>query len=121
MAEWNLYGCDRKEKFEESIEPEALVSLLRQYQKVLGDKFGITELLELEKIRAMALIAEAINDVPEFFISFNYFCKCFIQFIGDFCLVNFSVTGKSTYRHFPHILNLHSTNSNYTTRSQFYL
>ena len=68
MAEWNLYGCDRKEKFVESIEPEALVSLLRQYQKVLGDKFGITELLELEKIRAMALIAEAINDVPEFFM-----------------------------------------------------
>ena len=68
MAEWSLYGSDRKERFERSIEPESLAHSLKQYQKVLGNSFSITELLELEKVRALALIAEAINDTPEFFM-----------------------------------------------------
>ena len=68
MAEWSLYGHDRKERFERSIEPTMLKKTLMEYQSVFGKSFGITELLELEKNRAMALIAEAINDAPEFFM-----------------------------------------------------
>ena len=68
MAEWSLYGHDRKERFERSIEPMMLKETLMEYQRVFGKSFGIAELLELEKIRAMALIAEAINDAPEFFM-----------------------------------------------------
>ena len=42
MPEWNYYGADRRIAFESR--------------------------LELEKIRAMALVAEAINDAPEFLV-----------------------------------------------------
>lgn len=66
MATWSYFGSDRKEIFEREITPAALSEALKQYQRTLGKSFGITELLELEKIRAMALIAEAINDAPEF-------------------------------------------------------
>lgn len=68
MATWSYYGSDRKEIFERDITPEALSDTLNQYQRTFGKSFGITELLELEKIRAMALIAEAINDAPEFLV-----------------------------------------------------
>lgn len=68
MAEWNLYGSERRDIFEEGIEPGALFDTLKQYQKFFGKTFGIVELLELEKIRAMALIAQAINDAPEFLL-----------------------------------------------------
>ena len=50
MAEWSLYGHDRKERFERSIEPTMLKKTLMEYQSVFGKSFGITELLELEKI-----------------------------------------------------------------------
>ena len=66
MSEGCCSGVDRREQFERSIDPEELSATLKRYQKFLGKNFGITELLELEKIRAMALIAEAINDAPEF-------------------------------------------------------
>ena len=68
MPEWNLYGTERKNVFEIELEPNALAATLKQYQRVLGKSFGISELLELEKIRAMALVAEAINDAPEFLL-----------------------------------------------------
>lgn len=68
MATWNSFGSDRKEIFEREITPAALAETLKQYQRTFGKTFGINELLELEKIRAMALIAEAINDAPEFLI-----------------------------------------------------
>lgn len=68
MPEWNLYGSERKNVFEVGLEPNALAATLKQYQRVLGKSFGISELLELEKIRALALVAEAINDAPEFLL-----------------------------------------------------
>ena len=49
MAEWNLYGSERREIFEESIKPESLFYTLQQYQKTFGKTFSIVELLELEK------------------------------------------------------------------------
>ena len=61
-------GNERKERFESTIEPDDLVYKLKRYQQKLGKEFGVKELLELEKIRAIALVAEAINDAPEFLL-----------------------------------------------------
>lgn len=68
MAEWRLYGSDRKDSFEKELVPDELAYTLMRYQKELGMEFGVPELLELEKIKALALIAEAINDAPEFLL-----------------------------------------------------
>lgn len=64
MAEWRLYGSDRKDRFEKELVPDEMAYTLMCYQK----EFGVPELLELEKIKALALIAEAINDAPEFLL-----------------------------------------------------
>ena len=68
MAKWDLYGKDRKLAFEETLAPEYLSDKLRHYQRTFGKSFSVQDLLMLEDIRAKALIAEAINDVPEFLI-----------------------------------------------------
>lgn len=68
MAKWDLYGKDRKLAFEESLTPENLSDELRRYQKALGRNFTMQDLLTVQDIRAKALIAEAINDAPEFLI-----------------------------------------------------
>lgn len=68
MAEWRLYGSDRKDRFEKELVPDELAYTLMCYQKELGMDFGVPELLELEKIKALAMIAEAINDAPEFLL-----------------------------------------------------
>ena len=68
MAKWDLYGKDRKLGFEEGLTPESLSGELRRYQKTLGRNFTVQDLLTLHDIRAKALIAEAINDAPEFLI-----------------------------------------------------
>lgn len=68
MPKWNLYGTERKNVFIARLEPDFLASELKRYQRILGKSFGISELMELEKIRAVALVAEAINDAPEFMV-----------------------------------------------------
>ena len=68
MSEWNYYGSDRRSAFESRLEPDYIAAELKRYQRVLGKTFGIPELVELENIRAMALVAEAINDAPEFLV-----------------------------------------------------
>jgi len=68
MSEWNYYGADRRIAFESRLEPDFIAAELKRYQRVLGKMFGIPELVELEKIRAIALVAEAINDAPEFLV-----------------------------------------------------
>ena len=68
MPEWNYYGADRRIAFESRLEPDFIAAELKRYQRVFGETFGIPELVELEKIRAMALVAEAINDAPEFLV-----------------------------------------------------
>lgn len=68
MSNWTLVGYDRKEVFERELSPDELKRKLDQYRNTLGKDFGVREMLELEKIRAMTLIAEAINDFPEFLV-----------------------------------------------------
>lgn len=68
MSEWSLYGESRREEFEKNLEPESLYCDLNRYRSVLGNDFGICELLQLRDIQAKALIAESINDAPEFLI-----------------------------------------------------
>jgi len=67
-VDWNLYGTSRKREFEKELEPEELRSELFRYRKELGKEFGLKELLLLQDIRSKALMAEAINDIPEFLI-----------------------------------------------------
>lgn len=66
MSEWNLYGTSRKEALVDSLTPERLNLALRRYQRELDEEFGIKDLIEIKKIEALALIAEAVNDAPEF-------------------------------------------------------
>lgn len=68
MSNWTLVGYDRKEAFERELSPNALQSKLKQYQEALGKEFGVKELLEMERIQATVLVAEAINDFPEFLV-----------------------------------------------------
>ena len=68
MSEWCLYGDDKREKFESRLEPHSLESELIRYKEVLGEEFGLKELLTIEDLRVKALIAEAINNVPEFLL-----------------------------------------------------
>ncbi len=67
-VEWDFFGFDRRESFEKELDPENLSYELKRYQKALGKEFGLTELLEMKKIQSFARIAEAINDLPEFFV-----------------------------------------------------
>ena len=68
MSSWRNFGSERKEAFERKLTPEELQDKLYDYQEALGEDFGIKELLMLEDIRSKALIAEAINDAPEFLL-----------------------------------------------------
>lgn len=68
MLEWNLYGEERKDNFERLLTPDKLYDELISFQEVFGDGFGIRDLLLLMDIRAKVLIAEAINDAPEFLV-----------------------------------------------------
>jgi len=68
MSEWNLYGTSRKEGLIDTLTPERLELALRRYQRELDEEFSIRDLIDIKKIEAMALIAEAINDAPEFLI-----------------------------------------------------
>ena len=65
---YEYVGNDRRLRFESKLEPDDLYYEMKRYQKKLGTEFGIHEMLELEKIKAIALVAEAINDAPEFLL-----------------------------------------------------
>lgn len=66
--EWCLYGNDVRENFEKGLEPGALEEELMRYQYVFEDEFSLQDLLTILDLRAKALIAEAINNAPEFLI-----------------------------------------------------
>lgn len=68
MSEWCLYGDDKREKFERQLEPDSLEGELIRYKEVLGEEFGIKDFLTIQDLRVKALIAEAINNVPEFLL-----------------------------------------------------
>ena len=50
------------------MEPDALEAELMRYQYVFEDEFSLQDLLTILDLRAKALIAEAINNAPEFLI-----------------------------------------------------
>ena len=68
MLMWDNYGTDRRESFERRLEPNELAYELQRYQKTFGKDFKLQDLLQIEEIRSQALVAEAINDVPEFLL-----------------------------------------------------
>ena len=49
-------------------EPEGLEGELIRYNEIFGEEFGLKELLALQDLKVKALIAEAINNVPEFLL-----------------------------------------------------
>ena len=65
---WDLHGTDRRLIFEGQLEPDKLARELQRYQKVFGKEFKLQDLLQLEEIRSQALVAQAINDAPEFLL-----------------------------------------------------
>ena len=68
MSEWTLHGEKVLEQIENGVDAENLSCELKRYQKFLGKEFGITELLKVHDIKAKGRIAEAICNVPEFFV-----------------------------------------------------
>ena len=68
MSGWCLFGDEKREAFERDLKPEYLLDDLRSYQRVFGEEFGLKELLTIQDLRVKALIAEAINNVPEFLL-----------------------------------------------------
>ena len=68
MSEWCLYGDDKREIFERRLELDSLESELIRYKEVFGEEFGLKELLTVQDLKVKALIAEAINNVPEFLL-----------------------------------------------------
>lgn len=66
MSDWRAWGSERRSEFEESLTPKRLEEDLDRYRSFFGVKFGLDEILQLRRIQALAMIAQAINDVPEF-------------------------------------------------------
>ena len=63
MSGWCLFGDEKRESFERDLKPEYLLDDMRRYQRVFGEEF-----LTIQDLRVKALIAEAINNVPEFLL-----------------------------------------------------
>lgn len=68
QPEWDLYGTERRNRFEKDLEPQNLAYDLKAYRNALGPDFGVKELLQLQEIRAKGFIAQAITDFPELLI-----------------------------------------------------
>ena len=62
MENETVYEADKEELFANGLNPFVLKKKLWRCQRELGYKFGITELLKLEEIRAKIKLAEAIRD-----------------------------------------------------------
>ena len=65
MSEWCLYGDDIREKFERRLEPDSLEGELIRYKEVLGEEFGLKELLDLQDLKVKALIEDMIKEIVE--------------------------------------------------------
>lgn len=68
MYDWRAWGSERKANFEATLTPDGLQDDLERYGAYFEEDFGMRELLELRRIQALALIAEAVNDAPEFLL-----------------------------------------------------
>ena len=66
MSEWRHWGADMMDRFNDELKPHNLRLSLKDYQRELGDKFTLQDLLKIQEMRSKALIAAAINDFPEF-------------------------------------------------------
>ena len=68
MAQWTLVGWEKRSQIEREIEPMELKNKLNEYRKALGKDFSIHDLLMVEDIRSKAVIAEALNNMPEYLL-----------------------------------------------------
>lgn len=63
---WIHDGVEKRERFEQGLEPDILADDLRRYQSLCTKDFNMSDLLKLKEIQALALLAEAIIDLPEY-------------------------------------------------------
>jgi len=74
MSEWNLYGRNRKREFMSKLEPENLARDFDDFRsRYEATRTGTTDFtldryLKILEIEAWAMVAEAINDAPEFLV-----------------------------------------------------
>lgn len=63
---WMHDGVDKREWFEKGLEPDILADDLQRYKMLCSKDFNMSDLLKLKEIQALALLAEAIIDLPEY-------------------------------------------------------
>ena len=63
---WIHDGVDKREWFEKGLEPDILADDLQRYKMLCSKDFNMSDLLKLKEIQALALLAEAIIDLPEY-------------------------------------------------------
>ena len=63
---WMHDGVDKREWFEKGLEPDILADDLKRYKMLCSKDFNMSDLLKLKEIQALALLAEAIIDLPEY-------------------------------------------------------
>lgn len=63
---FSLLGNRNKCEFMESMNPDNLYNEMMSYKNKFGESFGISDMLKIKEIESRALIAEAIEDAPEF-------------------------------------------------------
>ena len=63
---WIHDGADKREWFEKGLEPDILADDLQRYKMLCSKDFNMSDLLKLKEIQALALLAEAIIDLPEY-------------------------------------------------------
>lgn len=66
MEGFSLFGNRNKNEFMESMSPDNLYDEMMSYRNKFGESFNISDMLKIKEIESRALIAEAIEDAPEF-------------------------------------------------------
>lgn len=66
MEGFSLFGNRNKSEFMEYMSPDNLYDEMMRYRDKFGKSFGISDMLKIKEIESRALIAEAIEDAPEF-------------------------------------------------------
>ena len=67
-SKWFLIGQDRKNEFVNGLSPKYLAADYLEYKDKFGSQFSLDHLIKLKEIESNAMIAEAINDFPEWLI-----------------------------------------------------
>lgn len=101
LLDWNLYGSSRKDNFVANLELMAIAREFERYREALGDRFTLDNLFQLMEIKAIALVAEGINDAPEFLadqigkMRNNEYCRTIVDSLDDISELITDITQKA--------------------------